>query len=175
MKHGMRNGFWALVVFGLTLAAPGAAQAGGPRNLNFAAFHKVAKNFAFEPGVTGKFADFIQAMEGSQILLLSHTSDAVDGDVINIQQDVLRENKGALGDYGINCQISFRDASTPDTPSYKVGGLCKIIQVGNGKNLKLSAIIPMADVPDTSQGVDVWMKVYEDEKTGIAFYANVSK
>jgi hypothetical protein len=124
--------------------------------------------------VTGKFADFIQAMKGSQILMLSHTADAVDGDVINIQQDVLRENKGALGDYGINCQMSFRDASTADTPSYKVGGLCKIIQVGNGKNLRLSAVIPMADVPDTSQGVEVWMKIYEDKKTGIAFYANVS-
>jgi len=134
----------------------------------------VDKNFEFEPGVTGKFADFIQAMKGSQILMLSHTADAVDGGVINMQQDVLRENKGALGDYGINCQMSFHDASTADTPSYKVGGLCKIIQVGNGKNLRLSAVIPMADVPDTSQGVDVWMKIYEDKKTGIAFYANVS-
>ena len=176
MKQSMRKAVWALGVVGLALGAPGGAQAeGGARNVNFAAFQKVDKDFEFDPIVLGRFSDFIQAMKGAQVLLLSHTADAVDGDVINIQQDVLRENKGALGDYGINCQMSFRDESTADNTSYAVGGLCKIIQVGNGKNLKLSAVIPMTSVPDTTQGEDAWVEVYEDEKTGIAFYANVSK
>ncbi len=176
MKQTFRQASLALAALALTLAAPcGALAEGGARNVNFAVFQKLDKDFEYDPIVLGRFADFIQAMKGAQVLLLSHTADAVNGDVINIQQDVLRENKGALGDYGINCQMSFRDESTADNTSYAVGGLCKIIQVGNGKNLKLSAVIPMTSVPDTAQGVDAWVEVYEDEKTGIAFYANVSK
>lgn len=131
-------------------------------------------DFEYDALVLGKFSDFITAMNGAQVLLLSHTADAVDGDVINVQQDVLREDKGNLGDYGINCQMSFQDESTADNTSYALGGLCKIIEIGHGKNLKMTAIIPMASVPDTAQGEDVWVELYEDEKTGIAFYGNVS-
>jgi len=149
-------------------------MAGAARHVNFAAFQKTDAEFEYEAIVIGKFGDFIQAMDGSQVLIISHTADAVDGDVINIQQDVLRENKGDLGDFGINCQMSFVDESTADNTSYAVGGLCKIIQIGDGKNIKLNAIIPMASLPDTAQGVDAWVELYEDEQTGIAFYANVS-
>ena len=155
------------------MATPALAQ-GGARNVNFAAFQKVNSGFEYDGLVLGKFSSFIKAMDGAQVLLLSHTADAVNGDVINVQQDVLREDKGALGDYGINCQMSFKDESTADNTSYAIGGLCKIIEIGNGKNLKLTAIIPMTSVPDTAQGEDVWVQLYEDEKNGIAFYGNVS-
>lgn len=163
-----------LALLGLLLAGPCMANAGESRHVNFAAFEKSKADFEYEAIVLGKFADFIHAMDGAQVLLISHTADAVNGDVINIQQDVLRENKGALGDFGINCQMSFVDESTPQNTSYAIGGLCKIIQVGNGKDIRLSAVIPMASLPDTAQGVDAWVELYEDETTGIAFYANVS-
>lgn len=161
-------------LLGLLLASPCMANAGESRHVNFAAFQKSKADFEYEAIVLGKFADFIHAMDGAQVLLISHTADAVNGDVINIQQDVLRENKGALGDFGINCQMSFLDESTPQNTSYAIGGLCKIIRVGNGKDIRLSAVIPMASLPDTAQGVDAWVELYEDETTGIAFYANVS-
>jgi len=161
-----------MVLTGLDITT--ALAGGGMRNVNFAAFQKVKAGFEYEAIVLGKFSDFIKAMDGAQVLLLSHTADAMDGDVINIQQDVLREDKGSLGDFGINCQLSFEDESSADNTSYAIGGLCKIIQVGRGKNIRLTAIIPMASVPDTAQGIDVWVELDEDEKTGIAFYANVS-
>ncbi len=169
--HKTWIGFVAIMI-GMLLP-PSAATAGEARHVNFAAFEKQKADFEYEAIVLGKFSDFISAMEGSQILILSHTADAVDGDVINIQQDVLREDKGKLGDFGINCQLSFVDESTADTTSYAIGGLCRIIQIGHGKNLKLTAIIPAASLPDTAQGIDAWVELYEDEKTGIAFYANV--
>jgi len=169
----------SLIVAGLALqgflfAGLGVGRAGDARHVNFAAFEKDKADFEYEAIVVGKFADFIHAMDGAQVLLISHTADAINGDVINIQQDVLRENKGQLGDFGINCQMSFVDESTPQNTSYAIGGLCKIIQVGGGKDIRLSAVIPMASLPDTAQGVDAWVELYEDETTGIAFYANVS-
>jgi len=151
------------------------ATAGESRNVNFAAFEKVKKNFEFDPIVLGKFSDFIATMDGAQVLILSHTADSIDGDVINIQQDVLRDSQGGLGDTGINCQLSFKDESTASNTSYAIGGLCKILKVGAGQNKKLTAIIPPASLPDTAQGVEAWVMLYEDEASGIAFYANVSK
>jgi len=167
-------GLVAIIMVGVLLPLS-AADAGESRHVNFAAFEKNSPDFEYEAIVLGKFSDFISAMDGAQVLILSHLANAVNGDVINIQQDVLRENKGALGDFGINCQMSFLDESTADATSYAIGGLCKIIQVGHGKDLKLTAIIPAASLPDTAQGVDAWVELYEDEKTGIAFYANVGK
>lgn len=171
----MTKGSLLLLLMAGLIWGTSSAYAGESRHVNFAAFEKVKKDFEYDPIVVGKFSDFISAMEGAQILILSHTSDSVDGDVINIQQDVLREDKQGLGDHGINCQLSFKDESTKDNTSYALGGLCKILRVGNGQNLKLTALIPTASLPDTAQGVDAWVELYEDEKTGIAFYANVSK
>lgn len=142
------------------------------RHVNFAAFQKISPGFEFDPIVVGEFSDFIQAMEGSQILVLSHTGDAVSGDVLNIQQDVLREGKNGLDDHGINCSLSFHIEGAGESPEYSLGGLCKIIRTGSGKNI--TAIIPPASLPDTAQGFNAWIELYEDEKYGIAFYANVS-
>jgi len=150
------------------------AVAGDARNVNFAAFQKVDPNFEFDPIVLGKFSDFIAVMDGAQILILSHTADSINNDVINIQQDVLRQGKDGLGDVGINCQLSYLDESTPESTSYEIGGFCKILDVGDGRENKLLAIIPMTGLPDTAQGVDAWVMLYEDEASGTAFYANVS-
>ncbi len=155
------------------IAGPPMSQASEARHINFAAFQKHAPDFEFDPIVVGKFSDFIQAMDGAQILILSHTSDAVSGDVVNVQQDVLREGKDGLGDHGINCSLSFHIEGQGDAPEYSVGGICKILRTGNGSDEKITAIIPPAALPDTAQGFDAWVELYEDEKHGIAFYANV--
>jgi hypothetical protein len=164
----------SFIILGILLS-PLAAQAGEARHVNFAAFQKHSPGFEFDPIVLGKFSDFIAAMDGAQVLMLSHTAAVKDGDVLNIQTDVLRDENGSLGDYGINCQMSFKDESTEEYTSYAIGGLCRIIQQGRGKALTLTAVIPTASLPDTAQGEDAWVELYEDESTGIAFYANVGK
>ena len=156
------------------LLVPTLSIAGEVRSVNFAAFQKVDKDFEFSPIVEGTFSDFIAAMEGSQILALAHTAGAIDGDVITLQTSVLRDESGSLGDFGVDCQLSYKDESTKEDTSFLLGGLCKVIQVGRGKNVRDTLFIPHTNIPDTSQGFDGWFMLDEDEKTGIAFYANVS-
>ncbi len=144
------------------------------RSVNFAAFQKVDQAFEFEAIVEGKFSDFIAEMKGSQILSLVHTAGAVDGDIITMQTSVLRDNAGTLGDFGVDCQLSFKDESEGEDTSYLLGGVCRVIQVGAGKDLRTTLIIPHINIPDTAQGFEGWFMLDEDEATGIAFYANVS-
>ncbi len=158
----------------LLLLAPSAVYAGEARNVNFAAFQKVDKNVEFEAVVEGKFSDFIAAMKGSQILALTHTAGAIDGDVITLQTSVLRDEAGNFGDFGIDCQLSYKDESVGSDPSFLLGGICKIIREGRGQHSTSNHIIPHTNVPDTSQGFEGWFLLEEDVPTGIAFYANVS-
>jgi len=163
-------------IFGLALAclvcaAPVQSAAAEIRNVNFAIFQKVSDDFEFEAIVLGKFSDFIEAMHGAQVILLSHSTDSVGGDVINLQQDVLREADGELNDIGINCSLTFQDSGTDENTSFELGGMCKIL---DSLNKNVTAIIPMASLPDTEQGIDAWVELYEDTENGIAFYANVS-
>jgi len=163
--------FSAFFLLGLFCMLPALSTAAEIRNVNFAIFQKEDDDFEFDAIVLGKFSDFIEAMDGSQILLLSHSTNSVDGDVINLQQDVLRESDGELNDIGINCSLNFRDYSTDDSTAFKLGGLCKLL---DSLNKNVTAIIPMTSLPDTEQGINAWVELYEDEENGIAFYANVS-
>jgi len=165
--------FSLLLFFLVSLIASGSPYASAQelRNINFAIFQKVDDSFEFDPIVLGKFSSFIEAMRGSQVLLLSHTRNAIDGDVINIQQDVLRESSEGLNDQGINCSMTFRDHSTVENTDFELGGMCRLL---DSLNSNMLAIIPMASLPDTEQGIEAWVEVYEDEASGVAFYANVS-
>lgn len=168
----MRFGHYkfGLLLLGLFCMGTVEAVAAEIRNINFAVFQKLDDNFEFEPIVLGRFSSFIEAMEGSQVLLISHTRNSVNGDVINVQQDVLRESTEGLNDIGINCTLTFSDLSTDENTAFELGGLCKII---DSLNTNVTAIIPMASLPDTEQGIDAWVELHEDEASGIAFYANV--
>lgn len=159
---------------GVLCLLPTLSMAAEGRNVNFAIFERTVPGFEFEAIVEGKFSDFIAAMDGAQILALAHTANAVDGDVITIQTSVLRDESGALGDFGTDCQLSFKDESTGKDSSYLLGGICKIIRVGRGQNKRILTVIQHTNVPDTSQGFEGWFLLDEDEKEGIAFYANVS-
>ncbi len=153
---------------------PSLSWAGETRNVNFAAFQAVDKDFEFEPVVPGTFSDFISGMKGSKILAMVHTADAISGDVITMQTSVLRDEEGSLGDFGVDCQLNFKVDGEGDEAGYLLGGVCRIIQVGGGKNLRTVMVIPHANIPDTSQGFEGWIMLDEDEGSGIAFYANVS-
>ncbi|MDQ6955873.1 MAG: hypothetical protein Q9M21_01625 [Mariprofundaceae bacterium] len=163
-----------LATFVIAIVVP--AQASGTKHVNVAVFHKTVADYEFEAIVMGRFSDFIAEMEkGSQIIFLNHTSGIKRNDVITLNVDVLsEENSDGFEDNGVNCSFSFTDESTADNTAYAIGGLCTILMSDNGVHEKIKAIIPSADLPDTSQGVDVWVMIYEDEKTGTAFYANVT-
>ncbi len=61
-------------------------------------------------------------------------------------------------------------APFPDSFASPVG-LCEI---PDSLNTNVTAIIPMMSLPDTDQGIDAWVELYENKENGIAFYANVS-
>jgi len=163
-----------LLVSAMLIVMP--VQASGVKHVNIAAFHKTVADYEFEAIVLGRFSNFIAEMEkGSQVIFLYHTAGIQDNDVITFNADVLREGASEeFSDNGVNCSISFIDESEVDNTSYAVGGLCTILMSDGSKHQKIKAIIPPASLPDTSQGIDVWVMIYEDESTGIAFYANVT-
>jgi len=159
------------------VAMASVSQAADIKHVNIAAFHKNVAGYEFEAIVLGRFSDFIAEMEkGSQVIFLNHTAGVKHNDVITFNADVLSEGGGDAGfeDNGVNCSFSFTDESTSDNTSYSVGGLCTILLTDASGHEKIKALIPSADLPDTSQGIDVWVMIYEDEATGIAFYANVT-
>lgn len=163
-----------LVMLLVASVFPSLLVAAEARNVNFAVFQKEDPGFEFEAIVEGKFSDFIAAMQGAQLLALAHTANTIDGDVITVQTSVLRDESGALGDFGTDCQLSFKDESVGPDFSFLLGGLCKIIRVGRGMNQRTTTIIPHTNIPDTTQGFEGWFMLEEDEKDGIAYYANVS-
>jgi len=164
-----------LATFAIAIVMP--AQAAGTTHVNVAVFHKTVADYEFKVSVMGKFSDFIAEMEkGSQIIFLNQTSGIKNNDVITLNVDVLSEDHSdGFKDNGVNCSFSFKDDSTADNTAYAIGGLCTILLNDHGVREKIKAIIPSDYLPDTSQGVDVWMMIYEDKKTGTAFYANVTK
>ena len=163
----------------LACLIPMSAQADDTRSINFVIFQKSTPSYEYDPIMFGSFSQFVKAMHGSQLLLLTHSSSSRNGDVLNLQQDVLREqHDGHMSDVGINCQLSFHYSPTAagDT-EYTLGGSCQIMQThsSSGHGEVLQAKIPTTDLPDMVQGDDVWIEVYEDAKSGVAFYANVSQ
>ncbi len=175
-KH---KGLERVILLVLSLVLPlffsSYAHAGSSKHVNIAAFHKISSSYEFEPIVVGSFSDFIREMEkGSEIVFLNHTANVIDGDVITLSASVLRSTADGFNDEGSTCSISFFDSSTADNTAYSVGGICTIIHSAKGEIIKSKTVIPSADLPDTSQGIDVWVMLEEDSKNGIAFYANVS-
>jgi len=155
---------------------PLSAQADDTRSVNFVIFMKSAPAFEYDPIMFGGFSSFIKAMDGAELLLLSHSAKSQDGDILNLQQDVLRDQEdGTFSDIGINCQLSFHSKMLFNELEYSVNGNCQIIAKFHGQAITLKAKIPLTELPDTAQGHDVWIEVYEDKRSGIAFYANVSQ
>ncbi|EAU53591.1 hypothetical protein [Mariprofundus ferrooxydans] len=164
-----------LATAGMNLMAANV-QADESRSVNFMIFVKVQPNYEYDPIMFGNFSQFIDKMNGTRLLLLSHSARALSGDVINLQQDVLSDNEsGGLDDVGVNCQLSFLYTGEARDTEYQLNGDCQIIGRFNGESTSLKAHIPDTDLPDAARGTDVWMEVYEDAKSGVAFYANVSK
>jgi len=165
-----------IIALFLAITITTQVQADEFRKVNFMVFLKVQHGYEYDPIMFGNFSQFIRAMNGTRLLWLSHSAKTVHGDVINLQQDVLRErNDNTFDDAGVNCQLSFQDHDASGDKAFQLRGDCQIIGRFHNENLTLKAHIPATDLPDAAKGTDVWIELYEDSKSGIAFYANVSK
>lgn len=174
----MRKLVCFLLATGMGLASSSAvAEPDRTRSVNVMIFMKNKPAFDFDPIIFGSFSEFIRAMDGARLLMLAHSAKALPGDVINLQQDVLRaEKSGEFEDMGINCQLAFQyDDAIASSPEYQITGDCQVIDRFDGVNISLKAHIPTTDLPDSAKGKDVWIEVYEESKSGVAIYANVSK
>ncbi len=158
------------------LSITGSAQANDTRQLNFMIFEKADASFSYDPIMFGSFSQFIRDMQQTHLLLLSHNPQVINKDIISLQQDVLQNRHDSdFQDDGINCQLSFHDHDDEGDPINQLAGSCQIITHFKGQAVTLRVIIPTTDLPDSAKGTNVWIELYEDKKTGIAFYANVSQ
>jgi len=170
----MRYMFCMLMASVISLVST-AAYADDSRSLNFIILEKTKASFDYDPIIFGGFSKFIRAMDGAQVALLSHTASSRNGDVINLQQDILQESAaGEFDDVGVNCQLTFTYDGPADDVEYHIAGDCQIHGHFNGESMKLKAHVPTTDLADAAKTGDIWIEVYEDKKSGVAFYANAS-
>jgi len=163
-----------IAVFGLAMLLMGMSYES--HAVNFAVFHKVDKSMEFEDIVEGSHSSFLQNMEshGAEILALTNIPHAVNNDVITLQTSALHDREGALGDFGIDCHLSYKDEINKEGENqHYLGGICKVIRQGRGHDIKNTVLMQHVNIIDSSQGFHGWIKVAEDKETGVAFYATV--
>jgi len=143
--------------------------------LNIAAFEKRTPDLRFDSIITGTYGDLFNLMQGkADVIFLNRTPVLLDQDVVNLQLDALRmASNNALANEGLNCQFSFDNESDEDMQSYSIAGMCSILRASDTGTETVRAFIKRTMLGDVGYGMNVWMKIYEDEKRGIAIYADV--
>jgi len=132
-------------------------------HVHVASFFKLPDQKAFQWPDEIKGEDIIGALEGkADFLVLTQTVGIEDGDVLNIQNDVLRAGDSGFKDLGIDCQLSV---STKSGPHWKVGGKCDIFLPMFGED-KITGVIR----PHEIESEKVWHHVWDDPKSGVAVY-----
>lgn len=148
----------------LTLTMTPAAMASDTdSHVHIAAFFKVPGQQAFQWPEDIDGEDIIGALKGkADFLILTQTVGIHNGDVLNVQNDVLRAGAGdAFEDMGIDCQLSVDTSEKV----WKVGGKCEINLPHIG-NKKVAGIITPHSIPTEK----VWHHVWDDPETGVAVY-----
>jgi len=145
------------------------------KTVNFAAFQRLDTSSEFEGVVEGSLIPFLIAMKDKKMLAIIHTEGAFDGNIITLQTSVLHHNDGGLGDYGIDCQLSFTEDIDSGESYYSLGGVCRIQRVGRGKSNKHVLVIPPTPIPESVKEGAEWYLFDEDEESGVAFYVNIGK
>ena len=132
-------------------------------HVHVAAFFKVPgqESFQWPDDIDGE--DIIGALKDkADFLVLTQTVGIHDGDVLNIQNDVLRSGSGdSFDDLGIDCQLSINASK----PVWEVGGKCDLFLPHIG-NKKIVGIIKAHPIPTEK----VWHHVWDDKETGVAVY-----
>jgi len=158
----------------LLLMSVSLAHADEHVRLNIAAFEKRDPGFEFESIITGTHAQMFEQMQGkSDVIFFNRTPVLQDKDVINLQLDALRMAEGKLANGGLNCQFSFDNESDEDSQFYSIAGMCTLMFAETEGTRKVRAFVKRTMLSDVSYGMNVWMKVYEDKKEGVAIYADV--
>lgn len=136
-------------------------------HVHVAAFFKMPgqESFKWPDEIPGE--DIIGSLDGkADFLVLTQTVGIHDGDVLNIQNDVLRSGDGSSGyqDLGIDCQLSVNTSTGPD---WTVGGKCDVfLPMLSTDGSKVTGII----MPHPIETEKVWHHVWDDAKTGVAVY-----
>jgi len=143
--------------------------------LNIVAFKIRDKEFHFESLITGTYAQLFQEFEGkADVIFLNRTPVLQDGDVLNIQEDALRmADNNKLANDGLNCTFSFTNLSDSDSEFYAIAGMCNLFYSYEGGTHKVRTIIKRVTLSEANYGVNAWISIYEDKKTGIIIYADV--
>ncbi|MDQ6990287.1 MAG: hypothetical protein Q9M11_00960 [Mariprofundaceae bacterium] len=153
------------ILMSCAVANMGLAVAGAQStHVHVAVFFKLPGQESFQWPNEIKNENIISALDGkADFLVLTQTVGIKDGDVLNIQNDVLRENK-ALGfeDLGIDCQLSVNTTGA----AWKVGGKCDIFLPHLHGGEKVLGIIKLHEIDSEK----VWHYVWDDPKTGIVLY-----
>jgi hypothetical protein len=144
-------------------ATPVAMAADTDSHVHVAAFFKDPgqESFQWPDEINGE--DIIGSLHGhADFLILTQTVGIHDGDVLNLQNDVLRAGQGTeFEDMGIDCQLSVNTTGA----NWKVGGKCELNlpHVGNKKVVGLIT-------PHEIDKEKVWHHVWDDKETGVAVY-----
>lgn len=137
------------------LGASTMAMAG--THVHFAAFFG-GKGHDFPATVAGDDIEGPLTKQGAEMSLFAHSAAIKNGDVLNLQNDTLREVNGEFKDMGINCQISMSIEG-----EWKVAGRCEVFMSGDARANHTIAPTPIAKEL-------IWYKVFEDKEQGVAGY-----
>jgi len=143
------------------LMMPVLAHADVGIHSHFAAFFNDGKNadMVFPETVTGDDIEAPMLKIGAEMMLFTHSVNIQDGDVLNLQNDTLREgNDGAFKDFGLNCALTVHTAGP-----WTIAGSCKSFITGGNEGIH---IIKDIHAPEFL----VWYKVFEDKAQGTAGY-----
>jgi len=152
--------YQALMLLAAIFPVSLTAQAASGTHVHFAAFFNNGTNadFQFPATVAGDDIEKPMAEKGAEMMLFAHSVSIQDSDVLNLQNDTLREVDGAFKDFGLNCQITMHTVG-----EWNVSGMCEDFITGGDKS---NQIIAPVSIPKQL----IWYKVFEDKEQGMAGY-----
>jgi len=158
-----------------TLCVADSAAAAQERHLNVAVFQKKAADFQFDPLIVGSFGTLVSELEQNAMLLfINRAVNVKDRDIINVQSDVLRMTEnGKLANGGLDCRFSYNNNSSDDSAFYSVRGMCSLMQANDAGTSKRKIVLKRVMLSEPNGGANLWMLIYEDKESGIAFYADM--
>ncbi len=155
---------------------PSLSDAEEQRHLNLIAFQAKQANFSYESIFTGELGELIRSVEqkGAKVVFATHTAALQARDIINLQVDVMRMTKAnTLANSGLNCRFMFGDESDEDSYFYSISGVCDRLSASATGTQREQVLVKRKMLSDPSPVFNVWMKFYEDVKSGVAFYVDI--
>ena len=139
---------------------PLSASAGTGIHGHFAAFFDNGSNpnLSFPDTVEGDDIEGPLLKIGAEMMLFTHSVNLQNGDVLNLQNDTLRDTGNGFRDFGLDCALTI------DTDgNWTISGSCKSFVSGQDENQHIiKGVHPEKFL--------VWYKVFEDKKQGTAGY-----